>query len=276
MKKVGNVVSNQIYNAENKRPPVPVDADEADSDMERFIRQKYMNNIASQPGKPGTPRSPEGTPPPLPPKNSSKFGFRSASSIFPLSSRSKKDAKQAAAAAAADMHSPTLNNKPSKVFGATVGYDGPDDTDKKLHRLRDMGFQDSQRNAIVLKGVNGNLERAVEALVRLGEGGAQSPSPVTSPREHTLRSTKSLTPLSGNSGGLNAGLSVPDRRATDRPMTSSTTSTNPFDMMNFAQPQTAHSTGSSIAATLTTTRQIHLVLLLRLNSPTQLLRHFKG
>ncbi|KND91737.1 UBA domain-containing protein 3 [Tolypocladium ophioglossoides CBS 100239] len=245
MRKVGNAVSNQIYNAENKRPPVPIDADEADSAMERFIRQKYMNNVANGPGKPRSPLSDEGTPPPLPPKNSTKFGFRSASSIFPLSSRAKKEAKIAAMTAAAGSNtSPGLGNKPSKLFGATVDYEGPDDTERKLAKLRDMGFQDSQRNAIVLKGVNGSLERAIEALVRLGEGNSHSPVPTTTPRENTLRTSRSLTPLTSNSMGLGVGLSVPQKPAQERPTTASTTSTNPFDMMTTAQPQTAQSTGS--------------------------------
>ncbi|PNY21661.1 UBA domain-containing protein 3 [Tolypocladium capitatum] len=244
MRKVGNIVSNQIYNAENKRPPVPIDADEADSAMERFIRQKYMNNVAKGPGKPQSPLSDEGTPPPLPPKNSTKFGFRSASSIFPLSSRAKKEAKIATMTAAAGSNtSPGLGNKPSKLFGATVDYEGPDDTERKLTKLRDMGFQDSQRNAIVLMGVNGSLERAIEALVRLGEGNSRSPVPTTTPRENTLRTSRSLTPLTSNSVGLGAGLSMPQKPAQERPTTASTISTNPFDMM-MAQPQTAQSTGS--------------------------------
>lgn len=245
MRKVGNIVSNQIYNTENKRPPVPIDADEADSAMERFIRQKYMNNVASGPGKPRSPLSDEGTPPPLPPKNSTKFGFRSASSIFPLSSRAKKEAKIAAMTAAAGPYtSPGLGNKPSKLFGATVDYEGPDDTDRKLVKLRDMGFQDSQRNAIVLKGVNGSLERAIEALVRLGEGNGRSLAPTTTARENTLRTSRSLTPLTSNSMGLGVGLTVPQKPAQERPTTASTTSTNPFDMMTTAQPQTAQSTGN--------------------------------
>lgn len=241
MRKVGNTTSNHIYNPENRKPTIPIDADEVDSAMERFIRQKYMNNVAVEPGKPNSARYDEGIPPPLPPKNTTKFGFRSASSIFPLSSRAKKEQRAAAASAA----NADLANKPSKVFGSSVGYDAPDEHEKKLLRLQDMGFQDAQRNAMVLKGVNGNLDRAVEALVRLGEGGNGSPAPPPPPREATLRATRSLTPLnSSSSTGLGLSLNVPQQHLPDRPTTSSTTSTNPFDAMNAAQPQTAHSTGS--------------------------------
>ncbi|KAF4511862.1 hypothetical protein G6O67_001068 [Ophiocordyceps sinensis] len=243
MRKVGNVVSNQVYNPSNKRAPVPIDADEADMAMERFIRHKYVNNVPNELGKPRSPRSDEGTPPPLPPKNSTKFGFRSASSIFPLSSRAKREAKMAAVMSARSSAPSGLTNKPSKVFGATVDFDGPDEVDKKLARLRDMGFLDDQRNAIVLKGVNGSVDRAVEALVRLGEGGL--PGPITSPREHALRTSRSLTPLTKPAGSP-VGLSVPQNGAQERPTTASTSSTsnNPFDMMAAAQPQTAQSTGS--------------------------------
>ncbi len=242
MRKVGNVVSNQIYNPENRKAPVPIDADEADSAMERFVRQKYIHNVAAErPGKPRSPLSDEGTPPPLPPKNTSKFNFRSASSIFPLSSKAKREARMANARGAGPGESPQLTNKPSKLFGSTVDYDAPDDTDKKLTRLREMGFHDTQRNAIILKGVNGNVDRAVESLVRLGEGDRPPPAP---PKEKTLRATRSLTPMTPSSstyGG--AGLSAAYKQE-DRPTSASTTSTNPFDMLSRAQPQTAQSTGS--------------------------------
>lgn len=237
------MASNEIYNPENRKAPVPVDADEADSAMERFIRQKYIHNVAAeQPRKPRSPLSDEGTPPPLPPKNTSKFGFRSASSIFPLSSKAKKEAKMANLRAASSEESPELTNKPSKLFGATVDYDGADDTDKKLARLRDMGFHDNQRNAIILKGVNGNVERAVESLVRLGEGERPPPAP---PKEKTLRATRSLTPMTPSTSAYGAvGLSAAYKQDQDRPTTASTTSTNPFDMMNRPQSQTAQSTGT--------------------------------
>lgn len=248
MRKVGNVASNNIYNSGHTKPPVPVDADEADSAMERFIRKKYMNNTVKVPGKPRSPNLSEETPPPLPPKNSSKFGFRSASSIFPLSSKSKKEARAFSATQVPHSNpSPRSNNKPSKIFGATFDIDQPDETEQKLGRLRDMGFQDSKRNALVLKGVNGNLERAIETLVRLGEGSSRpSPLPSPAPRGPTLRTSRSLTPLTTSSGGLGlgAGLSVPPRSATDRPISPSSTSTNPFDNLGPAQPQTAQSTGN--------------------------------
>lgn len=246
MRKVGNVVSNQIYNPENKKPPVPVDADEADSAMERFIRQKYMHNVANGgTRKLATVRSDEGVPPPLPPKNSSKFSLRSATSLFPLASRSKKDSMPS---------SPVDSGRPvshgstpaSRTFGAgaSVNYE-EDDMEKKLARLRDMGFMDNQRSLLVLKGVHGNLERAVESLIRLGEGDRRSPAPPPPARESSLRPSRSLTPLGTNTQRSAVGFSLTAKSARAQPSSPGNTSTNPFDMMSSpAQPQTAHSTGS--------------------------------
>ncbi|GKT60324.1 UBA/TS-N domain-containing protein [Colletotrichum tofieldiae] len=242
MKKVGNVRSNQIYNSDNKKPPVPVDADEADSAMERFIRTKYVNNNPVPARKQHSGLSDEGVPPPLPPKSGGKFGFRSASSIFPLSSRLRKDSSlRNTMSSPRDMpRSPSpsdLPNKPSKVFGASVSYE-QEDTERKLASLRDMGFSDGQRNAMVLKGVSGNLERAIETLVRLGEPDRRSPS-LTGPRESSLRATRSHANLSTSSG-----LSAPQQTFSDHPQSPSTASSNnPFDMLP-PQPQSSQSTGT--------------------------------
>jgi hypothetical protein len=245
MKKVGNIASNKIYNPQNKMPSVPVDADEADSAMERFIRAKYMPSgpNGTRRHNTGSTESDEGTPPKVPPKTPGKFGFRSASSIFPLGHRAKKEAALRNLTNPRDMArspSPRLANKPSKVFGASVEYDGSsDDSEKKLARLRDMGFMDQQRNAVVLKGVNGNLERAIEALVRLGEGDRKSPLSLTSPRESSLRATRSLTPITPT-----YGLNATQPPAQERPITPSTmSSNNPFDIPP-AQPQSSQSTGT--------------------------------
>ncbi|KAH6891374.1 hypothetical protein B0T10DRAFT_595559 [Thelonectria olida] len=235
MRKVGNVTSNHIYNPEHRKPPVPVDVDEADSAMERFIRQKYMNNVVNGSKKSRSPQLDDETPPPLPPRIQSSASDRPPPSFLYLPSRRRMP----------EPYLPRLPNKPSKVFGATLDLDQPDEYEQKLARLSDMGFHDTKRNALVLKGVNGNLERAIEALVRLGEGGNRA-SPLPSPREPGLRTSRSLTPITPTSGGLGlgAGLSVPSRSATDRPTTPSSASTNPFDNLGPAPPQTAQSTGT--------------------------------
>jgi hypothetical protein len=39
MKSTGNVVSNQLYNPKNVRAEIPIDVDEVDGALERYIRQ---------------------------------------------------------------------------------------------------------------------------------------------------------------------------------------------------------------------------------------------
>ncbi|KAH9906783.1 ArfGap-domain-containing protein [Xylariomycetidae sp. FL2044] len=241
MKKVGNVLSNNKYNPQNKKPPVPVDADEADSAMERFIRSKYMQAASSTAKANGARRhntasSDEGTPPPLPPKTGSRF-FKSAA----LSFRSKKDPKSSRENSFDGQTLPPRNNshlpnKPSKVFGASVHTDSPEATAQKLLQLRDMGFVDDKRNAMILKGVNGNLEKTVEALVRLGGGGF--PLPATSPRD-TMPLSRSLTPQPTSSRTTN-GLSKSSPPPARSP---ATPSNNPWDIQP-AQPQSSQSTGT--------------------------------
>ncbi|KAF7908371.1 uncharacterized protein EAF01_004126 [Botrytis porri] len=233
MKKTGNVASNRIYNPKNTRPPIPIDADEADSAMERFIRQKYANGPPAQRRNNTGSSSSDDHPPPLPPKNGTKFGFRSASSIFPLSSKAKKD--NADAQAEFDDYSqapsPPRKNKHSRIFGTSL--DATDDLESKLVKLRDMGFRDEKRNTAVLKGLGGNLEKAIETLVRLGEGGSSART------ASSINSSGPRTPASP------PGLSFERPRATSPSISSA--SNNPFDRLDnpvFLQTQSTQSTGS--------------------------------
>ncbi|KAL7622801.1 Protein gts1 [Parahypoxylon ruwenzoriense] len=237
MKSVGNVISNKIYNPQNKKPPVPIDADEADSAMERFIRSKYIQAAVNGSKKHNTGSSDEGTPPPLPPKTGSRF----------FSFRSKKDSRESRSrdSTHSSHESPRspehLRNKPSKVFGASVHQDTPEATAQKLTQLRDMGFMDDKRNAMILKGVGGNLEKTIEALVRLGEGGGHSlalPSP--SPRETSRPTSRSLTPQP-LSPRRTIGQSKSSPPAAPSP--ASPSSNNPWDVP-VAQPQSSQSTGT--------------------------------
>jgi hypothetical protein len=237
MKRVGNIASNRIYNPQNAKPPIPFDADEADSAMERFIRQKYQDRTVKAPMRNNTgSTNSDDQPPPLPPKTGSRFGFRSASSIFPLSSKSRREA-EAAREEREEPPSPR-RNKPSRIFGASVGSEGPDDLDSKMAKLRDMGFRDEKRNMAVLKGLGGNLEKSIETLVRLGEGASAS-GPVKS-GEISGPSSRSRTPLSAT-----AGLTMNRTRVETSPPKDPN---NPFDMLDapppIAQPQSSQSTGS--------------------------------
>ncbi|RYO96213.1 hypothetical protein DL763_003340 [Monosporascus cannonballus] len=244
MKKVGNVASNKIYNPQNKKPPVPVDADEADSAMERFIRSKYIQpgttHSTKQP-RTGSRVSDEGSPPPLPPKTGGRFSFKSGSSTFPLSFRSKRESRSRDGPTSPNGFSEEGSDPPrqksSKIFGATVQHDSPEAMAQKLTQLREMGFTDDKRNAMVLKGVNGNLEKTIETLVRLGEGGGTS-APAVPARESSLPS-RSLTPQP-TTPNATLGLSKASPAATRSP----TTPTNdPWDISP-AQPQSSQSTGT--------------------------------
>lgn len=179
MKRNGNTNSNRTYNPRNTKPSIPLDVDEVDAALERFIRQKYDQQLFSGGGNAtrrhntGSTRSSDDLPPPLPPKPTKRFGFglRSASSTT-TTSKSAQDSPSISPEAPDRRRSPPSPmrvNKQSRVFGASVGSSG-ENLDSKLSTLRDMGFPDEKRNLNVLKGLGGNLERTVESLVRLGEG----------------------------------------------------------------------------------------------------------
>lgn len=224
MKKIGNLESNKRWNPKSVRPDIPIDIDEADSAMERFIRQKYEQRAfaAGGSGAPGVAArqntgstgtgSWEGEPPPLPPKPK-KFGFslRSASSVLPRvkHERNFTPPLSPAFSGEGDQGGPReVKNKPNQIFGmkitsASVG----ENFDAKLATLSDMGFSDHRRNSEVLKSANGNLDAAIETLVRLGEA---SKVPTPGPR--------TLTPVSMASQGVN-GITVDKTRQDNKAAT---------------------------------------------------------
>lgn len=179
MKRNGNANSNRTYNPRNTKPSIPLDVDEVDAALERFIRQKYDQQLFSGGGNAtkrhdtGSTRSSDDLPPPLPPKPTKRFGFglRSASSTVTTSKPAQESPPKSPEAL--DRYrsppSPIRLNKQSRVFGASVGSSG-ENLESKLATLKDMGFPDEKRNLNILKGLGGNLERTIESLVRLGEG----------------------------------------------------------------------------------------------------------
>ncbi|KAK2810747.1 hypothetical protein FQN50_002790 [Emmonsiellopsis sp. PD_5] len=229
MKRSGNVVVNKIYNPRNVKPPIPIDVDEVDSAMERFIRQKYELKVLED-GRPKPPsrHDPSYTssktspsdggspPPPLPPKTGRRFGFglRPVSSTNTFSSSEQSSPRDEYGLS---------SNKQSRVFGASIG-DTSGSFESKLEALRDMGFPDSKRNATILRGLNGNLEKTIESLIRLGEG--------------TDRRPRARTPVSR---------ATPTSSQFSEPAKSpkSTVSNNPFDNLDFAPPRTAVSQAGS-------------------------------
>ena len=188
MKRNGNINSNRTYNPQNVKPHIPLDVDEVDAVLERFIRQKYDQQAflsgtvrPAQRHDTGSTRSSEDQPPPLPPKPARRFGFglRAASSTIPSSRIPQFSPPDSPTGSNGygQPPSPIRVNKQSRIFGASVGGTTGDNTESKLATLRDMGFPDDKRNANILKGLGGNLERAIESLVRLGEGNAPSSTP---------------------------------------------------------------------------------------------------
>ena len=181
MKRVGNNVSNQTYNPRNVKPFMPIDIDEVDMAMERFIRQKYESKALSGGDVPFAARHNTGStssddkPPPLPPKPGKRFGFglRASSSTFP---QSRSAGNNSSVSMQQNGHtiqqSSRRANKAPRVFGSNVTSiqnTSPEDIAAKLVLLKEMGFVDDERNLILLKTLNGDIDRSVETLTRLGE-----------------------------------------------------------------------------------------------------------
>ena len=228
MKSTGNVVSNQAYNPKNVRAEIPIDVDEVDGVLERYIRQKYELRAFSGGNAGGASRPPAvkqytgststgslgDDPPPLPPKPGKKFGFslRSASSSF-AGGRRKPDVFTPPLSPTYNAHEragepPNLkSSKPSQIFGMRITSVN-NNFDQKLGTLRDMGFTDTKLNAEVLKSTNGVLDKAVDILAQMAEEGM-----IQSSAETSLG--RALTPVSMSSSAFN-GISVEKRRQPEK------------------------------------------------------------
>ena len=233
MKRNGNANTNRTFNPQNTKPPIPLDVDEVDAVLEKFIKQKYDQQLFSggHSRRPatrndtGSTRSSEDQPPPLPPKPGKRFGFglRSASSMLPLSRNAMTSPPRSPHDAANSFGAePIRVNKQSRVFGASVGGGGGE-MEAKLSQLKDMGFADEKRNASILKGMNGNLERAIEALVRLGEGSAPTSRSRTPNQARNIAVSQPLPslPSSAQNTGVVNGISFAANGATSAMSTES-------------------------------------------------------
>lgn len=226
MKSTGNVVSNQLYNPKNVKAEIPIDVDEVDGVLERYIRQKYELRTFSGGNARTSTRAPAAVqytgsttgslgddPPPLPPKPGKKFGFslRSASSSF--AGRRKQDVFTPPLSPTYNAHEragepPNLqSSKPSQIFGMRITSVN-NNFDQKLNTLRDMGFTDTRRNSEVLKSTNGVLDKAVDILAQMAEEGM-----IQSSAETSLG--RALTPVSMSSSAFN-GISVEKRRQPEK------------------------------------------------------------
>lgn len=269
------MLMNKIYNPKNIKPPVPTDIDEADSCMERFIRQKYQYRSLED-GKPKppsredssytrsreeprrapsprrSPGSPEGSPPPLPPKSGKFFGFglRSSSSTSNLR---RFGTKKASPSPSFDQRSwsPPPSNQTTGL-GAPVADVTTDSFEAKMAALRELGFNNNRRNEMVLKGLNEDLERSIDTLARLGEGNQALI------RARKASMAKQSAPTRAVSSAVPAAVSKPETtnnpfdRAVSNPVPQQTqgaqviqsTSYNPFDQMS-QTPQSAHTPQSA-------------------------------
>ncbi|KGO40267.1 Arf GTPase activating protein [Penicillium expansum] len=262
MKSHGNILMNKMNNPRGIQPPIPTDIDEADACMERFIRQKYQHRSLEN-GKPKPPSredssysnprarspvesrkndydiSPEGSPPPLPPKSGRffKFGLRSSSSASNLRRFGGKP-KVASPTSESGAWSPPSPSRRTTGLGAPVADVTTASFESKMAALQQMGFTDDRRNEMVLKGLHEDLDRAIETLVRLGEGGKPA--------------SRSRTPI-GTSSGVSARIVIPKPETSKNPFPVTTDNTfpevsnNPFDRAvsnpvahsQTQQPQTA-------------------------------------
>ena len=271
MKRNGNTNSNRRYNPSNTKPQVPLDVDEVDAALEKYMRQKYDLQLFSggarklavrhDTGGTGSTRSSDDVPPPLPPKPGKRFGFglRSVSSALPLG-RGSHISPPMSPDPSGGSTPPLRVNKQSRVFGATVGGNQSDAPESKLASLREMGFMDDKRNAHVLKGLNGNVERAVETLIRLGEGGgSKARSSIymqtrnfSQPAPSSSQEPVGLSKMSPDSPGdsdaprkpnsqANYGAPEVTRKASPNPfaLEPTTRSDNPFDRLDTQTPNTA-------------------------------------
>ncbi|OQD70573.1 hypothetical protein PENDEC_c022G00505 [Penicillium decumbens] len=284
MKSHGNLLMNKIYNPKNVKPLVPTDVDDADACMERFIRQKYQYRSLED-GKPRPPSrgdesytrsrgysrrerererdrdtSPEGSPPPLPPKSGKFFGIglRSSSSTSNLRRFGNKSRDSTS-----DPRpwSPPPPRKTSGL-GAPVADVTTDSFEAKMAALREMGFTNDRRNEMVLRGLNENLDKSIETLERLGEGsGASSRARTTAPgtaKGPAPRATTPNPPKQETYTSLNPFDTVVSNPGPQQPQTASY---NPFDRptpqpletsfqnLQVSQPLFPHSTGGYPAQT---------------------------
>jgi hypothetical protein len=266
MKQTGNIASNQIYNPKNKKPDMPLDADEVDSAMERFIRKKYQEKSLLD-GRPAVPSrdntsntSPttysrpqdDSPPPPLPPKKGKFFGFglRASSSSLPLSKHDKKKLPKEPRVDST-FHIPTDDyNSMSRMADARFNMNDAE-LQQKLATLRDMGFTETERNADLLRRLNGNVERTIERLVQLGPSKdaksttrpEQSSSAVLGQKPSTAfpdvpapqSSEPSYNPFTQMTNQPPIGLSLSKPQGTSSPSTQNYASNNPFGQV--VQPQ---------------------------------------
>lgn len=175
MKQGGNVALNRIMNPKNVKPAIPLDPDELDTEMEKFIRQKYQYKklagdtpVLKTRHNTGSTTSSEDRPPPPPPKPLARFGpgLRSFSSTFPSASPKRPTSPVQPSPLGNNNENPRMN----ALSGGRIRGRRRSSFDGKLQHLRQIGFKDGERNLEVLKEVDGDIPRAIDLLTWLGGG----------------------------------------------------------------------------------------------------------
>ncbi|KAI9728498.1 MAG: hypothetical protein M1828_003900 [Chrysothrix sp. TS-e1954] len=228
IKKVGNAVSNRQYNPRNAKPNIPVDADEVDGAMERYIRDKYLHQSLSneKPQSPqesrhhtGSSSSSNDVPPPPPPKPGQRFGSNVRSVTSPIP---RMDAPLPSPPASIKTDRTGASSGETRRMARipeTESSSARGSFDYELRNLRDMGFHDDKKNIAVLHNFNGDLGRTVETLVRLRNGATGAGSPTVQIQGNGMSFEGSR---SRSSSALVNGISY------EQPAQHSTTSNNPF------------------------------------------------
>jgi hypothetical protein len=262
MKSVGNLASNTKYNPNSARPDIPADVDEVDAALEKHIRQKYeLRTLAGGAKSAPTTRQNTGSTATgssyaedaagtLPPKPGKRFGFslRSSSStlarprmdrmtppISPVRSAIEDGDGDVRRSTTPHLYTNGKTNKPSQMFGMKITTID-NNFNSKLNQLRDMGFDDPVKNTDILKSNNGNLDKTVESLIRLGEGskskaGSRS-SMISRNITPAVAAASRLTP--GSMFGPGSTPATPVRPAS-----------NPWDIRESASPSSAHPTSAT-------------------------------
>ncbi|CUS07063.1 unnamed protein product [Tuber aestivum] len=215
MRSRGNVISNTVHNPDASKHPVPLNGEDSDSLMERYIRSKYeyksFMRETVQPQNSSTSSISSGA-------SSSTSGLSlpssaSSNSSFPSSNASTSSARITAPPtrsvstgyvasrnppARTSSPSPSSSSKVSQVLGlGSMPYTdarqappvGPvvfphgmvtaPPYQEQLQSLKDMGFKDERKIMEVLKSVNGKIIEASEILLRLGNNGSSNSPPIT-------------------------------------------------------------------------------------------------
>lgn len=247
MKRNGNTAVNQIFNPKNKKPDIPLDADEVDSAMERFIRKKYQEKSleSGRPEPPSRnerspivpPKSPDYEPaaPVAPPKKHRFFGFglRASSSALPLSKHDKKKLPPEPRVDSAFTISGDDYNSLSRTSDAGARMSDAE-LQLKLTQLKDMGFPNREINTAMLRRMKGDVERTVAALVQMGPQPAERTSSAQRIDSNPTGSSRTNVTTAGGSDSAQSGIRATHTGA-------SRGSNNPFD-----QPQGGQSFGLSL------------------------------